>query len=554
MKRSIGWLASLLFILFTSFNTVNAEALDIETERIIVGFEEEVDLSVLENVQADVHHQFANIPAIAVTVPKTEREALKQLPHVKWVEHDGVVKTEAQQTNWGYNLVKPPKALQSGYTGKGVKIAIIDTGVNDQHPDLHIAGGVSFIGDRTSYTDVFGHGTHVAGIIGALNNDIGIVGIAPEASIYAVRALDDNGFGNQTNVIAGIDWAIEHEMDIINLSLTTKQDSYALKKVLAKAYEKGILIVAASGNTKVPLPEGTDVLYPARYPSVIAVGSIDEDHLYSSFSYTGKSLEITAPGSYILTTSHVLTDNANGDYIVTHGTSIATPFVAGVLALYKEAFPELDHKEIRHMMQINALDLGTPGKNKEYGYGLIQAPTKDTTPYSDVREASWYTPSVQHLSGEAIISGYPDGTFQPHEVVTRAEAVTMIGKILNVETDSSETIFTDVKPASFAAPYIQAASELAMITGFPDGSFKPDDPIVRGDVAILMKKAFHLPDNNTASFRDVRPEAYYYEAVNSLKTAHMTNGYPDHTFKPNESITRSELTVLLSKAMNETRE
>lgn len=130
----------------------------------------------------------------------------------------------------------------------------------------------------------------------------------------------------------------------------------------------------------------------------------------------------------------------------------------------------------------------------------------------------------------------------------------MIGKILNVETDRSETIFTDVKPASFAAPYIQGASELEMITGFPDGTFKPDEPIVRGDVAILMKKAFHLPDNSTAAFRDVRPEAYYYEAVNSLKTARMTNGYPDHTFKPNESITRSELTVLLSKAMNETRE
>lgn len=388
MKRSIGWLASLLFILFTSFITVNAEALDIETERIIVGFENEIDLSVLENVQADVHHQFSSIPAIAVTVPKGEQEALQQLPQVKWVQQDGVVKTESQQESWGYTHVKPPKAIETGYTGKGVKIAIIDTGVNAQHPDLHIAGGVSFIGNRTSYKDAFGHGTQVAGVIGALNNDIGIVGIAPEASIYAVRALDDNGFGNQMNVIAGIDWAIEHKMDIINLSLTTKQDSYALKKVLAKAYEKGILIVAASGNTKVPLPEGTDVLYPARYPSVIAVGSIDEDHLYSSFSYTGESLEITAPGSYILTTSHVLKDTGEGDYIVTHGTSIATPFVAGVLALYKEAFPELDHKEIRRMMQINALDLGTPGKNKEYGYGLIQAPTKDMAPYTDVREAS----------------------------------------------------------------------------------------------------------------------------------------------------------------------
>ena len=101
------------------------------------------------------------------------------------------------------------KSTQSGLTGKGINIGILDTGVRSDHPDLHISGGVTFVQGTTSYNDDFGHGTHVAGIIAAQNNGIGYSGVAPEAQLYAVKVLDSNGKGNQSDVVAGINWAME---------------------------------------------------------------------------------------------------------------------------------------------------------------------------------------------------------------------------------------------------------------------------------------------------------------------------------------------------------
>ena len=150
------------------------------------------------------------------------------------------------------------------------------------HPDLKISGGRSFVEGISTFDDDFGHGTHVAGIIAAQDNDIGTIGVAPDSQIYSVKVLNKFGEGVQSNVIAGINWAIEQQMDIINLSIASQQGSYLLKEALQKAYDQGIIIVAASGNFTNNV-EGTDVLYPARYPSVIAVGSIDENLKKSFF-------------------------------------------------------------------------------------------------------------------------------------------------------------------------------------------------------------------------------------------------------------------------------
>ena len=109
------------------------------------------------------------------------------------------------------------------------------------HPDLRLAGGISFVNGITSYNDDNGHGTHVAGIIAAQNNGIGTVGVAPDAQIYAVKVLDKNGEGNQSDVVAGIKWAMEQELDIINLSITSPSGSFLLEETLQKAYDQGMI-------------------------------------------------------------------------------------------------------------------------------------------------------------------------------------------------------------------------------------------------------------------------------------------------------------------------
>ena len=237
------------------------------------------------------------------------------------------MKTNAQYSSWGYQAVGIPDSYKSDFalTGKGVKIGIIDTGVDLNHPDLRVAGGVSFVSGTPSYQDDSGHGTQVAGIIAALDNDIGAVGVAPDAELYAIKTLDSKGKGNISDVIASVNWAIEHEMDIINLSFTSPNGTSLFETTLQAAYNKGILMVAASGNNLDPQANITDVLYPARYNTVLAVGSVNDKLNRSLFSYYGSNLDFVAPGEEIFSTS-IGTDT---QYVYTYGTSMAAPFCNG---------------------------------------------------------------------------------------------------------------------------------------------------------------------------------------------------------------------------------
>ena len=161
-------------------------------------------------------------------------------------------------------------------------------------------------------------------------------------------------------------------MDIINLSITSPSGSLLLEETLQKAYDHGMLIVAASGNFPSSLNEKIDVLYPARYPTVIAVGSVNEDLVLSPFSYYGSDLEFVAPGEKIYST---INGSGTEAYGYSSGTSMAAPFVTGMAALYKQSYPELSPTALRTYMQILALDLGDKGKDSKYGYGLVQPPT-----------------------------------------------------------------------------------------------------------------------------------------------------------------------------------
>ena len=551
MKKIILLFSFILLILVFPHESFAQETSN-QHERVMIGIDPGTELTELKKYTEDIHHVFNQISVVSATIPAANKEIIQKLPHVKWIEDDPEIQTEAQQTNWGLPQVVPQQSKALGLTGKGVKIALIDTGVNEKHPDLNIAGGVSFVEYTKSYEDDNGHGTHVAGIIGALDNDIGTVGVAPDAELYAIKALDAAGNGRQADMIAGIEWAINHQVDIINISITSKEGSTALKQELEKAYSKGILIVAAAGNTLKPLPLGTDILYPARYPSVIGVGSIDQNGQHSSFSYTGDSLEVVAPGNKIYSTYYNPLTDTEDDYAYDTGTSMATPFVTGTLALYKQQFPTLQSSRIRSLLQTNAIDLGAPGKDPVYGYGLVQAPKSTKLPaLTDLKADAWYTDEINYLVENKIIEGYPDGTFHPEELVTRAEAVTMIGKTLSYDGTQQRTVFSDVAPTFYASGYIAKANANGIITGYENNQFKPQDPIIRGDVALIFQRAYGYTNSQKAAFNDVKPTMYYYEAVNALKDAHISNGYENGTFLPNQPITRAEFAVFVARQLND---
>ncbi|GGN97679.1 S8 family serine peptidase [Saccharibacillus kuerlensis] len=366
MKKISSVILSLSLTLGLLPATVSAEPFSAQ-ERVIVMFKDKADKSLVGKANGRINREFQHIPALAVSLPAAAVKGLAHNPNVQSIEIDQPVKTEQQNQDWGIQKTNAPSAWASGYTGKGVKVAVVDTGIA-AHEDLAIAGGASFVSYTTSYGDDNGHGTHVAGIIGALNNGIGTVGIAPDASLYAIKALDQGGSGYLSDIVAGIDWSITNKMNIVNLSLGTTGDSSALKQVVDKAYAQDILVVAAAGNNGTADGSGDIVNYPARYDSAIAVAAIDSANQRASFSATGAQVEVAAPGVNVLSTY------LGNQYVSMNGTSMATPYAAGNLALLKQANPTSTNIELRAKLTGSAIDLGAPGRDAWYGHGLIQAP------------------------------------------------------------------------------------------------------------------------------------------------------------------------------------
>ena len=280
---------------------------------------------------------------------------------------------EKQVTDWGIKTLKVFE-LWKKTKGQGVKVAILDTGVI-QHPDLihNIKGGINFsTSDSKDFVDRAGHGTHVAGIIAAENNEQGVVGVAPQADLYAVKVLGDSGSGSYEMIVKGIDWAIENGMDIISMSLGSPYPSDILHDALKRAYAKNITIITAAGNDG-DTDDDDDIDYPAYYPETIAVGSIDKHMKRSWFSSDGKELDIMAPGQEIYSTY------LENKYAILSGTSMATPFITGVVALLiakhridKNSKTPIDTPaRIREHLIRTANDAGEIGKDNFYGYGIV---------------------------------------------------------------------------------------------------------------------------------------------------------------------------------------
>ncbi|AIQ37292.1 serine protease [Paenibacillus sp. FSL R5-0345] len=260
----------------------------------------------------------------------------------------------AIETELGWNLSKGSKE---------VVVAVVDTGVQINHPDLKgkLLTGYNAITNGSTPEDDVGHGTHVSGIIGALvNNGEGVAGISWYNKILPVKALDNSGAGTTYSVAEGIIWAADNGAKVINLSLGNYADSQFLHDAIKYAYDRDIVLVSAAGNDNTERPG-----YPAAYPEVIAVAATNASGEKASFSNYGDYIDVAAPGESIASTY------PDSQYAALSGTSMASPHVAALAGLVRSLNPNLTNTEVMDLMTKNAVDLGTPGHDKYFGWGQV---------------------------------------------------------------------------------------------------------------------------------------------------------------------------------------
>ncbi len=255
--------------------------------------------------------------------------------------------------------------------GEGVKVGIIDTGVDAEHVELknRIKDGINFSGGRTDdFCDENGHGTHIAGIVSAEHNGVGVVGVAPKADLYIAKAFAPDGKTDYTAIEKSVRWLWEKNVDVINMSFSSAYTSARYRSLIWDTHRRGISIICAAGNEG---KQGENTIgYPANYAETVAVSAVDINKNIADFSSRGKAAEICAAGIDVYSTY------PGGRYALLSGTSMACPVITGAVALlqakgYLRYGRRLSPEEIRLLLNIYTEKLGKKGRDLSYGYGIF---------------------------------------------------------------------------------------------------------------------------------------------------------------------------------------
>jgi thermitase len=316
-------------------------------------------------------------------------DSLQRDPNVLYAEpnyiafaFDTVPNDSGYANQWGLPKIDAPAAWDITTASQDVVIAVVDTGIDLDHPDFSCPGklatGRNFVNPGAPPNDDHGHGTHVAGIAAACtNNATGVAGVAWGARLMPVKVLDSRGSGTYEQVANGITYAADQGADVINLSLGGVDSNSTLSDAVQYAHDRGALVIAAAGNCGSGCWIGgqyyyNPLFYPAVYPASLAVAATDSNDSWASFSEHHSYVDVAAPGVGIYST-------LLSGYGYLDGTSMATPYVSGLAALIRSLNPGIPPDQVRDIIQDTAIDLetppgqGGPGKDDYTGYGRINA-------------------------------------------------------------------------------------------------------------------------------------------------------------------------------------
>lgn len=535
-------------------------------DEYLLMLEEGADPGVVTEAGGTVDTYFEELHTVSARLSQQAYLILRNHPSVKLIERDTEVDVGAQRVGWESSAINAGVMWDEPLTGKNVRLGIIDSGISP-HSDLKIAGGASFIDYTQSFHDDHGHGTHVAGIAAALNNNFGVRGVAPDVELYALKAFSNEGKGRVSSLVNALQWAIDHDLDLVNMSLGTQADSNTLKLAIERA-SKELLVVTSAGNDGTGAGDTVD--YPAAYPQTIAVAAIDENLRHASFSSTGPAVDISAPGVSIVSTYR------NGGYARMSGTSMAAPYVSGMAALLMEAYPDAEPHWIREQLQKNARDLGEPGRDPLYGYGLLQGFDPDLaepakTPASEPEKAQAVNESAESPGYEPAEetpvtdpvneSPAPSPEKEPEQVtdspeenpeeVTDPPEEKPAAEQPKEITEQPAAVFTDVPEKFWAFKEVMSLYQEDILNGYTDGTFRPNSPIRRDHVALLLEKSITMTDHAPFKpFTDVPASYPFYDAIMKGQQAGIFHGNSDGSFGPKQLLTRAQMAKILVTAFD----
>ncbi len=436
---------------------------------------------------------------------------------------------------YGLTKIEGPAAwdTERGQTSS-VTIAVVDTGVQLNHPDLasKIVAGFDFVNGDASANDDHGHGTHVAGIASALtNNSLGVAGVSWGANIMPVKVLDSFGSGTDANVSDGITWAADNGAKVINLSLGGYDFSQTLQNATDYAYNRGVTVLAAAGN------DGSNItIYPAGNTNVAGVGATNSSDGWASFSNYNSSVDVSAPGVSILSTY------IDSSLAYLSGTSMATPCASGVVALIRSKNPSMSVDSVFSTLTLSSTDLGSAGRDNFFGWGRVDAynavsgnPVISNLSIAEgsyLRDGKLFSASVRDSDGISSVEFYIDSalkvtdTSEPYQMAISTKSLTngvhTFGvKAIDASNNSSSANRTaridNYKPKTFAPKKTRAIRKGARKIARARFYWKAYDPFTGNKAKVKLKIFKRRVVNGKVTYRYVKGVNYGLTTINKLR-------------------------------------
>ncbi len=468
------------------------------------------------------------------------------------------------KNQWPLKSLGMERVWSKGYDGRGIRVAVIDSGINSLHEDfegISLDRGKNMLDGSYDVTDENGHGTFVSGLIAAAaGNGKGIAGLCHGVTLVPLKSFGNGNSTGASNIVAAIYEAVDVlDCDVINLSNGTSADMLTMKTAVEYAKDHGVIVVSAVGNN---LSGQNELNYPAAYSSVVGVGSVDKNNTVPGFSTKNQSVFVVAPGVDVLS----LGNKSTNEYKRGDGTSYSAPHVTAAAIILKQYAPSADTEDFMELLKLSSYDGGATGFDTSYGYGILDIDKFVSgmeeysfaaigEKYPDVA-GHWALDSIDFCVSNKLFNGVAEKRFAPEETMTRAMFVTVLSRMSGESISGFPINFSDVSAGEWFAQSACWGKSTGIVSGVAENTFAPGNPVTREQIALFLYRYANtyklyvinasgasLSDfSDGSSISDWSQTAMQWAVANSLIT-----GRDGNLLCPQSTAKRSEVATIVQR-------